>query len=71
LTSNLEGSVFQIGFDASWEIDLFGGVRRAIEAANADLTASQEALRDTLVSLLAEVARHYMESVKTWGELRH
>lgn len=61
LTSNVEGSVFHIGFDASWEIDLFGGVRRAIEAANADLSASQEALRDILVSLLAEVARHYIE----------
>jgi multidrug efflux system outer membrane protein len=36
-------------------------VRRSIDAANADLAASQEALRDTLVSLLAEVARNYVE----------
>jgi outer membrane protein, multidrug efflux system len=58
---NLTQDLFQTGFDASWEIDLFGGVRRAIEAADADLAASQEALRDTLVSLLAEVARNYVE----------
>jgi outer membrane protein, multidrug efflux system len=36
-------------------------VRRSIEAATADLAASKEALRDTLVSLLAEVARNYIE----------
>jgi outer membrane protein, multidrug efflux system len=57
----LDQDLFQAGFDASWEVDLFGGVRRSIEAADADLAASQEALRDTLVSLLAEVARNYME----------
>jgi outer membrane protein, multidrug efflux system len=57
----LEQNLFQAGFDASWEIDLFGGVRRSIEAADADLAASQEELRNTLVSLLAEVARNYVE----------
>jgi len=56
-----EQDLFQTGFDARWEIDLFGGVRRSIEAANADLAASQEGLRDTLVSVLAEVARNYVE----------
>jgi outer membrane protein, multidrug efflux system len=54
---NLTQDLFQTGFDATWEIDLFGGVRRSIEAADADLAASQEALRYTLVSLLAEAAR--------------
>jgi outer membrane protein TolC len=57
----LEQDLFQTGFDASWEIDLFGGVRRSIEAADADIAASQEDLRNTLVSLLAEVARNYVE----------
>jgi multidrug efflux system outer membrane protein len=57
----LDQDLFQTGFDASWEIDLFGGVRRSIEAADADLASSQESLRDTLVSLLAEVARNYVE----------
>jgi outer membrane protein, multidrug efflux system len=57
----LDQDLFQTGFDASWESDLFGGVRRSIEAADADLAASQENLRDTLVSRLAEVARNYVE----------
>jgi NodT family efflux transporter outer membrane factor (OMF) lipoprotein len=52
---------FQAGFDASWEIDVFGGNRRAVEAADADVQASLEALRDIQVSLLAEVARSYVE----------
>jgi NodT family efflux transporter outer membrane factor (OMF) lipoprotein len=56
-----EQDLFQTGFDASWEIDLFGGVRRSIEAANADLAAAREGLRDTLVSVLAEVASNYIE----------
>lgn len=53
--------LFQIGFDAAWEIDVFGRVRRAVEAAGADLAASEEDLRDVLVSLQAEVARNYLE----------
>lgn len=48
-------------FDASWELDLFGGKRRALEAAEASLEASQEDLRDTQVSLLAEVALNYVD----------
>jgi NodT family efflux transporter outer membrane factor (OMF) lipoprotein len=56
-TSNL----FQTGFDALWEIDVFGGVRRQVEAAEADLGASIEDRRDVLVSLLAEVARNYVD----------
>src|SRR5207249_10721667 len=54
-------NVFQFGFDSSWEIDLFGGRRRALEAATADVAGVAEARRDTLVSLLAEVARNYSE----------
>jgi outer membrane protein, multidrug efflux system len=60
-SGKLESDLFQAGFDASWEIDLFGGVRRSIEATDADLAASQEDLRNTLVSLLAEIARNYVE----------
>jgi len=52
--------LFQAGFDASWEIDVFGGTRRAIEAAQADLDAQNEARRDALVTLLSELARNYM-----------
>ncbi|MBP7053045.1 MAG: TolC family protein [Phycisphaerae bacterium] len=50
-----------LGFDAGWELDLFGGVRRAVEAADADLQAGQEELNDTLVSLLSEVALNYVQ----------
>ncbi|MFO0983260.1 MAG: efflux transporter outer membrane subunit [Planctomycetota bacterium] len=54
-------NLYQAGFDAAWEVDVFGGVRRAIEAADADLMAGIEDRRDVLVSLLAEVARNYIE----------
>jgi NodT family efflux transporter outer membrane factor (OMF) lipoprotein len=56
-----EYSVYQAGFDASWEIDLFGGKRRALEAATADWEGAIEARNDAMVSLLAEVARNYVE----------
>jgi NodT family efflux transporter outer membrane factor (OMF) lipoprotein len=52
---------FSAGFDASWELDVFGGIRRDIEAAEADLEASQADLHDTQVSLAAEVALNYIE----------
>ena len=60
-TFRRRGELYEVGFDASWEIDIFGGVRREIEAADADLAAAGEALRDTLVTLQGEVARNYME----------
>ena len=60
-TIPVEGDLYQAGFDASWEIDVFGGIRREIEAANADLAAEIENRRDVLVTLLAEVARNYVE----------
>jgi multidrug efflux system outer membrane protein len=56
-----EQDFFQAGFDASWEIDVFGGNRRAVEAANADIAAAVEDQRDVLVTLLAEVARNYVD----------
>ncbi len=54
-------STYQAGFDASWELDLFGGVRRSVEASGADLGANEAALRNAQVTLLAEVARNYFE----------
>jgi NodT family efflux transporter outer membrane factor (OMF) lipoprotein len=56
-----EYSVYQAGFDASWELDLFGGKRRALEAATADWQGAIEARNDTMVSFLAEVGRNYVE----------
>jgi NodT family efflux transporter outer membrane factor (OMF) lipoprotein len=52
---------FQAGFDASWELDIFGGIRRSIEAADNDLAASEESRRDVLVTLLSEVALNYVQ----------
>jgi outer membrane protein, multidrug efflux system len=48
-----------LGFDAAWELDLFGHVRRSVEAARADLGAAQADLRGADVSVAAEVARNY------------
>jgi NodT family efflux transporter outer membrane factor (OMF) lipoprotein len=61
LISAFETGVFQGGFDASWEIDFFGGKRKALQAATAEVRASSEARNDVLVSLLAEVGRNYIE----------
>ncbi|HEY4317302.1 MAG TPA: efflux transporter outer membrane subunit [Herbaspirillum sp.] len=53
--------LYDIGFDATWEVDLFGGTRRAVEAASADAEASQANLDDAHVSLAAEVAQNYID----------
>jgi NodT family efflux transporter outer membrane factor (OMF) lipoprotein len=50
---------WQVGFDATWELDLWGRFRRGIEAADAELLASVANYDDVLVSLVAEVARNY------------
>ncbi len=60
--SGSERELYAAGFDAAWELDVFGGKRRAVEAADAELQASEEDLRDVLVSLLAEVAVNYVEA---------
>ena len=52
--------LYSAGFDASWELDLFGGTRRAIEAASAQADAVDADLADTQVSLAAEVAQAYI-----------
>jgi NodT family efflux transporter outer membrane factor (OMF) lipoprotein len=54
-------NVWQPGFDASWELDLWGRVRRLREAARADAQASEDMRRDVLVSVLAETARNYVQ----------
>ena len=54
-------NTFQAGFDASWELDLFGGKRREIESDTAELKASEASRDDIRVSLLAEVARTYVD----------
>jgi len=56
-----QGDLYQAGFDAFWEIDIFGGTRRSVEAATARLEAAVENRRDVLISVIAEVARNYIE----------
>ena len=62
-TFGLPGSrtnLYQTGFDAGWEVDLFGGTRRAIEAAAYALESQVDARRNAMITFLSEVARNYM-----------
>lgn len=54
-------NLYQAGFDASWEIDVFGRVGRDVEAAEADIQAAEEDRRAVLVTLISEVARNYVD----------
>jgi multidrug efflux system outer membrane protein len=56
-----ESEYYDAGFDAFWELDFFGGVRRGLEASNAQLGAVEAAGRDALVIVTAEVTRTYFE----------
>ena len=62
--------VYQVGFDASWEVDLWGKVRRSVESATASVVVSAEARRATLLSSLAELARDYIQLRGTQSLLR-
>lgn len=66
----LRFNLFEMGFDALWEIDLFGRLQRRLEAASAELEANQEQFRQALVSLTAEVARNYIEYRSLQNQLR-
>ena len=54
-------SVFTALFDASWELDLFGKTRRSVQAADANIGLAIEKKRDALISVMAEIARNYIE----------
>lgn len=54
-------SLYQAGFDASWELDLWGRVRRSIEAADAGMAEASSVLRDVQLAVQIEVARNYYE----------
>lgn len=53
--------LFQAGLDAAWELDVFGGVRRSVETAEADVQFAVEDHRDVLVTLVSEVTLNYIE----------
>ena len=54
-------NLFQTGLDAAWELDVFGGIKRSVEAADADVQFAIEDHRDVLVTLVSEVALNYVE----------
>jgi NodT family efflux transporter outer membrane factor (OMF) lipoprotein len=58
----LDYNLYNAGFDAAWELDIFGGTRRAVEVANAQVGAAEYGQRDVLISVLAEVARDYLNA---------
>src|SRR3546814_19126344 len=53
---------FQAGFDASWELDLFGGNGRQVEAAGYDMEAAEQELRATLLTLVGDVDSSYVQA---------
>lgn len=59
--SPTRADLWQSGLDAVWELDIFGGVRRNVEAADADIQAAFEDQRDVLVTIAGEVALNYVE----------
>jgi multidrug efflux system outer membrane protein len=61
LTPDRDQRVYDLGLDATWELDFFGRVRRSVQAVTADANAATEALRDTYVIVSAELARTYFE----------
>jgi multidrug efflux system outer membrane protein len=60
-TSPTRLDLWQTGLDAAWELDIFGGTRRNVEAAESDIQAAVEDQRDVLVTLAGEVALNYVE----------
>ena len=63
-------NLYQAGFDTSWELDIWGGVRRGVEAASAMSDASYEDRNAVLLSARAELARDYIELRDTQSLLR-
>lgn len=63
-------NLFELGFDALWEIDVFGGQRRRLEAASADLESATERHHQALVTLTADLARSYVEYRGVQNQLR-
>lgn len=61
ISPDLDYTVYRSGFDASWELDLFGRTRRQVQAAEARLGSAAEARNDTLVRVAGDVARAYAD----------
>lgn len=63
------GSIFSLDANASWEIDLWGRLRRQSESARAQFVASQQAQHDAMISLIAQVAQDYFQLLALDREL--
>ncbi|WP_347258788.1 efflux transporter outer membrane subunit [Methylocaldum sp.] len=61
LRPGIRYNLFEIGFDALWEIDLFGRQQRRLEAASAELEAAGDQYAQSLVTLSSELARSYID----------
>lgn len=68
-STTTSGESYSAGLDSRWELDLFGGQRRSIEAATANLGASEADLRDALITLLGDVALGYVNVRTTQARL--
>lgn len=62
-------NLFMGGLSAAWEVDLWGRIRRANEAANAEYLATEEGRRGLMLALITEVAQTYLELVELDGRL--
>jgi len=63
------GDSFNGNFDSSWELDIFGGNKRSVEAARAGFQASQEDLRAAMVTLIGDVASNYVEARRLQAQI--
>ena len=70
LAPGIRYNMFELGFDALWEIDLFGRLQRRLEAASADLDAVSEEYSQSLLILTAELARSYVDDRSLQNQLR-
>lgn len=70
LAPGIKFNLYELGFDALWEIDLFGRQRRRLEATSAELDAAAADFQQALVSLTADLARSYIEYRSLQNQLR-
>jgi NodT family efflux transporter outer membrane factor (OMF) lipoprotein len=70
LAPGIRYNLFELGFDALWEVDLFGRQQRRLEAASADLDAARDEYSQALVTLTADLARSYIEYRSLQNQLR-
>jgi multidrug efflux system outer membrane protein len=65
-----QSGLFQLGFDAAWAVDLFGGMQRGVEAAKANEEATEAERRGVVLMVAAETARAYLELRGTQREIQ-